>query len=493
VADKQIIPFGEFAPDRSVISGQSPMIKGVLPLSGRYAPLPDLQQVRAGSMLNDRCLGGKSFYDKASQASVTFLADHGRLYRVIGKVPSDVSKSAGYSFSFDWGVAFEQFGDNIVAVGRGVTPQRYVFGSSSLFADLANAPTGDTVFRIRNHLFICEGNVVNCSGFNNITIWDPSTPGAQAFQNEVNQANGLIVAGWGGEQGAIFQERGIVRLTYTGAAAPFIFDEVEGGRGVCGPNAWSPWGKIAFCAAEDGFYTFDGLAATPIGADRVDRYFASRLNYGYRHRVWASIDAKRKCWMVAFPTEGAIEPNEVLIYSWSDNKWTWDEFDSQYGFEMHREPVDADDEAGLIELFGTADADDPVFDTISADSPLFRESRAEWAVINGDRKLCQFTGANRAADLSTATYDIAGRKTFVSELWPVTDAPYASVSGQVATRLRRLDEVETVSPVSPMNAEGFCPVYAEGRYQRGLVGIAAGAAWTEATGVHHDGRESGER
>lgn len=489
--DKKIIPFGQFAPDQSVIGGQSQTCKGVLPLSGRYAPLPDLQQVRAGSMINDPCLGGKSFYD-SNGFPVTFLADQGRLYRVAGKVPADASKSGGYAFSYDWGVTFEQFGDNIVAVGRGEDPQRYVLGSSSVFADLENAPQGDTVFRIRQHLFICSGNIVNCSGFNNITVWG-NVPESQAFINEVNQSAGLIVAGWGGEQGAIFQERGIIRLTYQGGAAPFIFDDVEGGRGVCGPNAWSPWGKIAFCVAEDGFYTFDGLAATPIGGNRVDRYFSNRLNYGYRHKVWAAIDAKRKCWMVAFPTDGAITPTEVLIYSWADDKWTHDEFDSQFGLEIHREPVDADDEAGLIELFGTANADDPVFANVSADSPIFRESRKEWAAVDGDRKLCQFTGANRAATLSTATYDVAGRKTFTTELWPVVDAAPESVTGQVATRLRRLDESETVSPEAQMNSEGFCPVYAEGRYLRGIVNIAAGATWTEATGIHSDGSESGER
>lgn len=490
--DKKIIPFGEFAPDQSKIGGQSPLAKGVLPLSGRYSPLPDLQQVRAGSMLNDPCLGGKSFYD-ANGFPVVFLADAGRLYRVNGKIPTDVSKSGGYSFSFDWGVTFEQFGNNVIAVGRGENPQRYIMGSSSNFADLENAPQGDTVFRIRQHLFICSGNIVNCSAFNNITSWTPDFA-TQAFQNEVNQANGLIVAGWGGEQGAIFQERGIIRLNYMGSSGPpFAFDEVEGGRGVCGPNAWSPWGKIAFCAAEDGFYTFDGLAAASIGANRVDRYFSNRLNYGYRHKVWSAIDAKRKCWMVAFPTEGAVFPNEVLIYSWADDKWTHDEFDSQFGFEIHREPVDADDEAGLIELFGTANADDPAFANVSADSPLFRETRKEWAVVDGDRKLCQFTGPNREANLSTATYDVAGRKTFMTELWPITDAPYGDVTGQVATRLRRLDESETVSPASQMNIEGFCPVYAEGRYVRGIVNIGAGSNWSEATGVHSDGGESGER
>lgn len=486
-----IIPFGKFAPDQGKTSGQSPIMKGVLPKAGRYAPWPDLQQVRAGSMLNDACLGGRSFYDSAG-FPVAFLGDAKRLYRVDGKIPADVSKAGGYTFSQDWGVLFEQFGDNIVAVGRGETPQRFILGSSAAFADLENAPAGDVAFRIRQHLFICAGRTVNCSGFNNITQWG-NDPATQAFISEVPQANGLIVSGWGGEQGAIFQERGIIRLTYSGGAAPFIFDEVEGGRGVCGPHAWSPWGKIAFCAAEDGFYVFDGLAAIPLGEGWVDDYFSASLNYGYRHKVWSAIDARRKCWMVAFPTGGAITPNEVLVYSWADKEWTHDTFDSQFGFETHREPVDADDEEGLVALFGTANADDPVFNNVSIDSPIFRESRKEWCVVDGDRRVCQFTGANRAATLSTGTFEQVGRKTFVSEMWPATDAEPAAVTGQVATRLHRLDEAETFSAPSGMNEEGFCPVMAEGRYMRGIVNIAAGAAWTEATGVHSDGRAAGER
>lgn len=488
---KNLIPFGQYAPDQGKVAGQSPLIKGVLSKAGRYAPLQDLQQIRVGSTLNDGCLGGRCFYDSAGFPAA-FLADTGRIYRLVGKVPSDVSTPGGYAFSYDWGVVFEQFGDNIVAVGRGVAPQRYVLGSSSVFAALANAPMGDTVFRIRDHLFICEGRTVNVSGFNNIEQWEPDA-GTQAFTGYLNQANGLIVAGWGGEQGAIFQERGIVRVGWQGGAAPFVFDEVEGGRGLCGPNAWSPWGKLAFCVAEDGFYTFDGSIATPIGVGRVDQEFASALNYGYRHRVWAAIDAARKCWMVAYPTDGNVFPNRVLIYSWADDRWTSDEFDSQFGFELHREPVDADDEEGLIEIFGTADADDPAFATVSVDSPIFRESRKEWAVVDGDRKVCQFTGPNRAASLSTAVYEQIGRKTFVSELWPVTDAAPESVTGHVATRLKRLGEAETVSAPAAMNNEGFCPVLAEGRLLRGVVNISAGTTWSEATGILSDGRVAGER
>jgi len=491
VRPKTLVPFPEFAPDQQIAGGASSRMKGVISRSGRLAPLEDAAQIRAGSVMNDACLGGRCFYD-SNGFPVAFLGDAGRLYRLNGKIPTDVSKPGGYSGSNSWAWTFEQFGNNIVAVMRGVAPQRFQLGVSSVFADLANAPIGDTVFRVRQHLFIAEGNVLNCSAFNNIEDWEPDFA-TQAFQTELNQANGLIVAGWSGEQGAVFQERGIARLNYLGGQVPFQIDEIEGGRGLCGPNAWAAWGRSAFCVAEDGFYVFDGMQAAPIGDKRVDRYFSSRLNYGFRQRVWAAVDSNRKCLMIGFPTGAAIEPNEVLIYSWADDKWTHDEIDTQFGFEIHREPVDADDEAGLIELFGTANADDSAFATVSVDSPIFRESRKEWAVVDASRRVCQFTGANRAAELSTGVYELAARKTFISEIWPGTDAEPEDVTATVGTRLKRLSEAETVSSPAQMNDEGWCPVRAEGRYMSATVTISAGAAWTEATGIYTDAGASGER
>jgi len=487
---KSPIPFSGWRPDMSIIEGQGD-VRGCIPLAGRYAPLLDLQIIRPGSQINDHALGGKSFYDSTG-APVAFLGDVNQLYRVVGKQPVSVGKAGGYTASADWAWSFEQFGNNIVAVARGAPPQRWQLGVSTAFADLSGAPSGDVVFRIRQHLFICNGRTVNVSAFNNITNWTPSTA-TQSFITEIPQANGLAVAGWSGEQGALFQERGIIRITYTGGAVPFIFDEVEGGRGLCGPNAWSPWGRIAFCVAEDGFYTFDGASVTSIGGNRVDKYFSDKLNYGYRHKVWSMVDAKKKAWMVGFPANGAVRANEVLIYSWADDKWTHDEMDVPYGFQMHREPVDADYDAGLETLFGTTDADAAAFANVSADSPIFRESRKEWAVVNGDRQLCQFTGAARAATLSTGTFEpIPGRKTFLTEVWPIVDAPASLVTAQVGSRLDRLAETETVSSAATMVDQGFCPIIAEGRYMRAQVNIIAGATWTEANGVLTDGAPSGE-
>lgn len=489
---RNVVPFEQWAPDRSKLSGAAAETKGVLSIAGRFAPLPDLVQTRSGAQINDDCLGGFTAYDAAGNA-ITFLADAGRIYKVQGNIPTDVSRAGGYNASLDWAWSFCQFGNNILAITRGEYLQRYIIGSSSTFEDVAGAPFGDCVFRIRQHGFICDGNVVNVSAFNDITNWVPDS-GTQAFSTELSQARGLCVSGWGGEQGVIFQERGMTRLNYTGGGTPFQLDDIEGGRGLCGPNAWSEWGRQAFCVAEDGFYIFDGLQAAPIGQNRVDNWFANSLNYSYRHKVWAAIDAKRKSWMVGFPTGGSVLPNMVGIYSFSDDRWTFDEIDTAYGFEMHREAISADDSAAIIAVFGTAVADDPAFAGVSADSPAFRESRKEWAIVTADRKITQFTGPSRAASLSTGVFEPAlGRKAFVTELYPVTDAPNTSVTGHVAYRLRRLDEAETVSPESGMHEEGFCPVYAEGRYIRGIVNIEAGASWTEALGVQTDSGASGGR
>lgn len=488
---KTPIPFGEWAPDRSKISGDGNEFRGCLRYGGRYVPLQDLARIRAGAVINDFCLGGRSFYDGDSQP-VSFCGDSGELYRVVGKLPVSVSKSGGYNASPDWAWTFEQFGQNIIAVARGEAPQRYVLGSSSVFADLANAPAADVAFRVRQHLFLADGRTLYCSGFNNIEDWDFDTA-TNGFQTELPHDAGYAVAGWSGEQGVLFQERGILRITYTGASVPFNIDEIEGGRGLCGPNAFSRWGKLAFCVAEDGLYTFDGLSSGNIGAGRVDGYFANNLNYGFRHRVYAQLDAKRKSWMIGFPTGGSTTPNEVLIYNWEDDKWTHDEIETHYGFEMHREPIDADDEAGLVAAFGTADADAAAYANISADSPLFRDSRKEWAAFDDQRRLCLFNGSNREAVLSTGTFQpIPGQVAHVTELWPIGDFDQDVVEGAVAWRLKRLSETETVTPFAPMNEDGFCPVDAEGRYLRGIVRVLKGANWTEANGVFSDGQPAGE-
>lgn len=487
---KQPAPFGSYEPDKGVAAGTARTAKGVLSLGKRYAPLPSLAVYGPGTALNDACLGGAGFYDSTG-APVTFVGDTGRLYRLLGKAPADVSKPGGYGADPDWQWTFEQFGNLVYAAARGATLQKYELGASATFDDVPGAPPAEVIFRIRAHLFACAGRTVNWSAFNNPLDWEPDFA-TQAGVTDIGQDAGIVVAGIGGEQGAIFQERGIIRVAYQGGDVPWFFDEVEGGRGACSPGAVRRWGTGAFVCAEDGFYYWDGLKAEPLGQDRVDRTFANDLNYAYRGRVISAIDTSSKSWMVAYPAGDSSVCNRQLIYSWADNRWTHDDFSVQALFEMPREGVHADDQAGIEALFGTAKEDE--LTDVSVDSPAWRESRRTWVAVNTDRKVCAFTGPNRRAVVETGEFEPSPTmQTYLSEIWPITDAEPDAVEVSVHTKQNRLGETACLADTACMNDVGFCEVRAEGRFMRGEMTIRAGAKWSEAHGIHWDGEPSGER
>lgn len=484
------IPFASYEPDKGVASGAGMIAKGVISRAKRYVPLPGLSSYRSGSFMLDACLGGGGFYDSVGAPKV-FLGDRTKLYLVdANKVLQDVSKSGGYSVDTDWQWSFDQFGNNIIAAGRGATLQRFELGTSSVFADIAGAPSAEVVFRIRNHMFACAGRTVNWSAFNDVTDWTPSTE-TQAGNNTLGQAAGIIVSGIGGEQGAIFQERGIVRVGYTGGDIPWVFDEVEGGRGACSPASVRPWGRGAFVVAEDGFYYWDGLEAKPIGQDRVDATFAADLNYPYRGRVTSAIDALNKCWMIAYPSGASSVCDKVLIYSWADDRWTHDEIDIQALIEMPLAGVSADDEAGIVALAGTANADEI---TLSVDSPAWRESRRTWAAIDTTRSIKTFTGRPRKAVLESGEFSPNDPgQTFLNEVFPIIDAEPENVAAEFYVKQHRLGERPYLANSSTMDETGCCPADIEGRYLKARITVAANARWSEATALNWTGKAAGGR
>lgn len=133
------IPFAAYEPDKGAASGAGMTAKGVISRAKRFVPLPNLVPYRAGSGLLDACLGGGGFYDSVGAPKV-FLGDMSALYLVdADKVVQNVSKSGGYSVDTDWQWSFDQFGNNIIAAGRGATLQRFEIGTSSVFEDIAGA------------------------------------------------------------------------------------------------------------------------------------------------------------------------------------------------------------------------------------------------------------------------------------------------------------------------------------------------------------------
>lgn len=485
------LPFVNWEPDKSSISGAAAEAKGVISQGGRYVPIKDFLPLLTGSAMNDTAIGAAGFYDPTGNVRV-FLGDAGRIYEVQSRIPVDVSKIGGYAANPDWGWTFEQFGSSIYAAARGIPQiQRLEFGASSRFDDLTTGPgLSDTLFRVREFMFSGQGNTLKNSCFNNPLDWNPaSTTGIQAAEASLPQDGGDIVVGTGGQFGIVFQERKIHRLTYTGGVdVPFQLDEIEDKRGSLGPNAISRYGMLTFFASDDGIYATDGASESiPLGDASVSRYFSDNLNYSAKFRVSIAVDVGRKLVKVLFPTGGNSYCNEILIYSIADKRWTHDEISLDIVFEAPKQGVTVDDDSGVLAIAGTTVVDNI---DIPVDSPVWAESRKQIMAVNSRHEVGTFEGPNRPAVLETGYGEVVpGHMGFLTEVWPLIDAD--TVTCSVTTKLKRLSDNPINGTASSMNAHGFCPVLAHARFMRARVMVPGNTSWSEAVGIDWDARAAG--
>jgi hypothetical protein len=491
----ETIPFREWTPDLPDRLNGALEAKGVVSIAGNYAPFKSFNDYNGSSAATTgACLGLKGVYDSNGDGQI-FAGDATKLYFLVSRAPTDVSKSGGYTVGTDEWWGFEQFGDYVVAVAAGEAPQVYQMGVSSLFANLGGSPpSGATcVARINDFLMMGKDFTVHWSAFNDITSWSPSAT-TQAGNQELDQAQGKIQAIVGGEYAAIFQERAIRRAIYAGPPVIWDFgqDAVETKRGAIGPNATARFGRSIFFAADDGFYVFDGNASTPIGSGKVDGYFQRRLNYGYRHKVGVGIDTVNKFVVFGFPAGSATDISELLIYSLTDGRWTHDEVGLEWLTDM---PV----EALTVDNFHTYETSDDLdtnnLNSITVDSNVFDEKRRLLAGVTiSNHRIGTFTGSNRQAIIETGEFEAAaGRRALVTEVWPVGDFEQGAVSVSIGHRHALPGASIQYSQSTGMNRAGYCPQRVDGRFLRARAQIAAGSIWTRAEGVHHTSVLTGGR
>jgi len=490
MADPQFVKFSEWTPDAADRESGLTEAKGVVARAGSYAPLSSPVQVESGgtpAALDGECLGAAQFWD--GDASVPFAGDASKLYRLVSSAVSDISKAGGYSLTDDEVWDFAQFGDNVVAASANEAPQRYVLGTSTEFADLAGSPpNARCVGRIGDHLFLGHDSTVTWSAFNNITDW-AADPGTQAGKQELDQAGGRVMAIVGGLiPSAIFQERQIRRVLFTGGSTIWDFGQeaAETRRGALATHAVVQVGRLIFYASEEGFYVWDGQQSIPIGENKVDRYFLGNLNYPQRHRISAAYDSVNKSVVFGYPAGSATQPSEQLIYSLTDRKWTRDDVPMQFLLGLPQPGFTLET---LNQFFGSTNLDS--WD-LSLDSPQLREGASLLAGVDDENTFALFSGDARQATIDTIETELMpGRRGRVTQLWPVVDVQQvANVTARVGTRSRPGEGV-SFGPDTVMNVAGFCPVRADDRFLRARVRIAAGADWRRAEGVHFTGRLSG--
>src|SRR5678809_513491 len=462
------IPFAAWEPDKSDRANPAAEAKGVISQAGQYAPFPDIQDYGEDAATDAVCLGARAVYDSTKTPHI-FMGDSTKLYELQSRVATDVSDSGGYTLGSEDGWQFAQFGDNVIAVAASEQPQSRFMGTSS--------PVDFTV---------------HWSAFNDFDEWTPD-PGTQAGNQELDQEQGEILTLIGLDYAAIFQERAIRRAIYVGPPVIFDFgqDYIEKARGCISRNAAAPYGRTIFYASDDGFYAFDGQASIPIGDGKVDKYFTSRLNYAFRHKVCVGIDGIRNLAVFGFPAGSSQVISELLIFSIRDGRWTHDVLDLEHLFDTPAEPFTVDN---FDDLF-TANDLDGVISPDNVDSGVFDDRRRRLAgVQTSTHRLGLFTGGARAATIETGEAELSpGRRAMVTEVWPLGDFPAGSVSASVGYRLALPGATKTYTNATQMNRAGFCPQRIDARFGSLRLQVGAGAAWRRAEGVHVTAVQTGGR
>ena len=233
----------------------------------------------------------------------------------------------------------------------------------------------------------------------------------------------------------------------------------------------------------DGFYLFDGATSTPIGTEKVDRFFADDLNLGDVERCSAAIDPVNKLYVLAYSDgNGGSQPNKLLVYNYSLGRWSRGEVETDLVAPIYT--------AGytLEELNNVNSSLDAL--PASLDDPIWKGGEFAFAGSD-DSKISTFTGTALTSVIETGEQTLPdGQRTMVNAVTPLVTGISPTTTVQVLTRNRQQDD-ETATTAASVNDDGWAPVRANGRFHR--VRLNVSGVWTNAQGVDVQAQAAGMR
>lgn len=468
----QRISFGEWLPDQPGISGALTVAKNVVSQAIGYGPLPLQVEIASGA---DENLVSLHTTSKSDGTTVLFASGTTKVFTIspVGAF-TDVSGSAYTSADR---IRFTQFGSRTIFTNNSDKLQSFDVNSSTDFADLdTDAPVAKYITVVRDFVVVANTlesttnypSRVRWSGINDETEWAYSQTTQADYQDIPDGGN--IVGITGGEFGLVFLERSIVRMSYLGTPLIFQFDNISRGTGCLEANSIAQYQGVTFFLSDDGFYMCDGQKVTPIGSEKVDRYFFETLNLSDIATMSAAVDPIRKLVVWNYPTSGNVR--KLLIYNFKTSRWT-----------------DADTETDYISDASTGDVSMEDLDTISGSLDALTQSLDSSAFIGGQHFLggvngtsvYSLTGLPSAGYIETGDIDV-GATSVVTLARPQIDGGSASVA--IASR-NRLDGDVTYSDDVAASDENRVSLRSSGRYHRLRV-TPSGTGWTNAVAVDID-------
>ncbi|MET3691665.1 hypothetical protein [Methylobacterium goesingense] len=495
MAEAARVALAPFAPDVATLDASvSAVARNVMPRADGWGPFAS--PVAISAALPAGCRGAIEVKSPAFGFSSYFAGTATQLFRYNAGtgVWDDVSREGGtYSVPPGDYWSFAIYGNRLLACSLGTPVQVINIDNGRRFAALDGNPPRARHMGVVGEFVVLAGlasdpNAVQWSDLGDIEFWQPGVGNGHTSDLQIFPDGGAVTGFAGGEFGIVFQERAIRRMVFSpGSAEVFGFEVFEENRGAVAPWSLTKVGARVFFLDRDGFYAFQGGASTPIGAERVNRFFAGRVDPDQLASVVAIRDVGGPRVLFAYRSLGSSADlgvlDEILLYDWLLDRWSFIGLPVRFGIVAATLPVSLDDIPGSL--------DDP--GQLSLDDPSYAGGAPSLGVITADNRLALLNGPNLEALFETAEAMISRpNRTFVDAVRLDSDADdwRVAVGGREAPSQSRpvVYRTETGPTV-----EQFAPCRSSARYHRARVRIPAGTAWSYASAIEPRARAEGLR
>lgn len=495
------MPIGEWLPDQAQNENPGVTIAtNVLPLTeSSYTPFS--QFVRsASSALPTVPLSAFSTTDNSGDAATYAGTTTDLFVLTSATVPNlaNVSSGAGaYSTPTGNWWSFENFAGSVYASNGSNAIQSVVAANSGVkFATVdANAPLAKCIAAIEPGFLLCL-NIVDVTlgtlpsgirwsalGAAGSGSWPlVGSNAAIAAQSDGQNIFGNIGAGVAIApnlatcNAGLFFQNAIFRMIYNGTGTIFDIQAIEKIRGTPAGQSVVTWGQIAYFLGHDGFYSFDGTIALPIGVEKTNRFFFADADPNFISQVQGTVDPNTGIIYWAYSSSGMNGANNrLLAYNPVLERFSFitpsgvsaifvglsigialDNITTQLGFSLDALPFSLDSAvlAGGLQVIG------------GFDSSFF---------------FGFFTGPNMAFNVETREQQlIPGYRSRIKGVYPLVEGDV--VTAAVGIR-EALNTTVAYAAASSPDRDGLCQARSEGRYARVMLSGTAGNAVSHIKGA----------
>ena len=486
-----IIPFAKWRPDAAVLLDQfSAIAKGCYPAPTGYRPFPILGTSAYLSALTARCQGAAAFISPSDQSPAIVAGDATKLYKNDGTTAANAS-GATYTIDATEFWEFVDFGGMVIATNRNDPIQSATMGGTSLFAAAATStlkPQARHISVIGRQVHI--GNTrEGATDYPNRARWAGIDSAAVDFDvSQTTMADSQDLEGVGAIQkivggfsyGLYLCDEGIVRANFVGTPDIYTMDHLEPGRGCDAPGSVASWGTRVIFHDDEGFFMTDGLNSAPIGAEKVDTWFADNADPEYLHNMSATIDTKRHMYILSFTSTAATTPDTLLFFHIPTQEWAYASLNLEFLFSSRTPGVSMD---GNMDGTPYAGLDMESITAVSMDASIWVRSLRYLAGFDTAHTMYRFDGTNMAAQIDTKVFEPnPGRRARINDARVIVDGGTPTVA--LAVR-ETLSDTETFATAVAQNANGIVPFDSSnaGRYAKARVTIPAASTWTHLEGV----------